>query len=440
MGEDVFWSIGRRSAPWKDADRILSDYGIVVLNRPGDKDKSEHDSTADQSASDQEDTLALLNALGFERKPNAFVLTTPAHQQAAAAAPAPAPAKASANHRIEFLNPHFNKAISATAVRDFYDRQKFSGIVHVTDPQWTFANRSEFPNRDQSEDGTLSVPGTGENIRPIAALFGDVLYSRMMKLSISGDSHLEVEVRDPSQNGEFHAPMNFPRHAMKGEAGPSGDRFIVEIENALEGRRVVRVPAHEEVTDSDGRSKLRPVPFDLGSVERDLADVGTVFRFDKNGPASYSVFVNPHYQSYLEKIDPFKVLPHFHFGWCTDFCDYHVMKGELQRGYFVIFIADAAAGVGAKTTGRAMRELLDLGLVIMSSEEFLALNRKWYGSRSKWYGPKSNWSAVLNDLALWRAKSSSQGRVVEELKAPRYKDPEHPGDLGETCVRFLTRP
>ncbi|MBK9038623.1 MAG: hypothetical protein IPL83_05560 [Bdellovibrionales bacterium] len=33
MGEDVFWSIGRKSSPWKDADRILSDYGIVVLQR-----------------------------------------------------------------------------------------------------------------------------------------------------------------------------------------------------------------------------------------------------------------------------------------------------------------------------------------------------------------------------------------------------------------------
>jgi nicotinamidase-related amidase len=259
------------------------------------------------------------------------------------------------------------------------------------------------------------------------------LYGKMMKLSISGDSHLEVEVRDPSQNGEFHAPMNFPRHAMKGEMGPSGDRFIVEIENALEGRRVVRVPAHEEVVGSDGQSKLRPVPFDLGSVEGDLEDVGTVFRFDKNGPASYSVFVNPHYQSYLEKIDPFKVLPHFHFGWCTDFCDYHVMKGELQRGYFVIFIADAAAGVGAKTTGQAMRELLDLGLVIMSSDEFLTLNKKWNESKSKWTG-------VLNDLALWRTRSSSQDRVVAELKAPRYKDPEYPGDLGEACARFLSRP
>jgi hypothetical protein len=99
----------------------------------------------------------------------------------------------------------------------------------------------------------------------------------------------------------------------------------------------------------------------------------------------------------------------------------------------VIFIADAAAGVGAKTTGKAMRELLDLGLVIMSSDEFLALNRKWYKS-------KSNWTGVLNDLALWRTKSSSQARLVEELKAPRYKDPDHPGDLGEACVRFLTRP
>ncbi len=421
MGEDVFWSIGRKSRLWKDADKILSDYGIVVLRRQGAKREN------DDSISDQEDTLALLKKLGFVRKPNAFVLPSDRGLKSVTSG------ATDVNRRIEFLNPHFKKNISATEVRRFYDEQGFSGVVHVTDPQWTFANRADFPGGDQRENGSLSVLGTGESIQPIAALFGEVLYGRMMKLSISGDSHLEVEVRDPSQNGEFHAPMNFPRHAMKGEQGPSGDRLIVEIENALKGRRVVRVPAHEEVVGKDGKSKLSPVPFELGSVEGDLADVGTVFRFDKNGPASYSVFVNPHYQSYLEKIDPFKVLPHFHFGWCTDFCDYHVMKGELQRGYFVIFIADAAAGVGAKTTGKAMRELLDLGLVVMSSEEFLALNRKWYESKSEWTG-------VLNDLALWRTKSSSQDRVVEELKDPRYKDPEHPGDLGEACVRFLTRP
>jgi nicotinate phosphoribosyltransferase len=420
MGEDVFWSIGRKSSPWKDADRILSDFGIVVLQRQGAKREN------DDSASDRKDTFALLKSLGFVQKPNAFVLPSDRGLQAGRTGE-------TEPKRIEFLNPHFKNAISATEVRGFYDRQGFSGMVHVTDPQWTFAKRLEFPNSDQSEDGTLSVPGTGENIRTIAALFGDVVHSKMMKLSISGDSHLEVEVRDPSQNGEFHEPMNFPRHAMKGETGPSGDRFIVEIERQLEGRRIIRVPAHEEVTDSDGRIKLGLVPFDLESVEGDLADVGSVFRFDKNGVASYSVFVNPRYQTYLEKIDPYKVLPHFHFGWCTDFCDFHVMKGELQRGYFVIFIADAAAGVGAKTTGKAMRELLDLGLVIMSSDEFLALNRKWYKS-------KSNWTGVLNDLALWRTKSSSQARLVEELKAPRYKDPDHPGDLGEACVRFLTRP
>ncbi|MBK7842374.1 MAG: hypothetical protein IPJ71_01565 [Bdellovibrionales bacterium] len=420
MGEDVFWSIGRKASPWKDADRILSDYGIVVLDRQGVKQ------VKDGSLSDQEDTLALLNKLGFVRRPNAFVLPfDPGLHNVTGGA--------LGVKRIEFLNPHFKKAISATEVRKFYDEQGFSGVVHVTDPQWTFANRLEFPNGDQRENGSLSVLGTGESIRLVAAIFGDVLYGKMMKLSVSGDSHLEAEVRDPSQNGEFHAPMNFPRHAMKGERGPSGDRFIVEIENALEGRRVIRVPAHEEVVGSDGQTKLRLVPFDLGSVEGDLKDVGTVFRFDKNGPSSYSVFVNPHYESYLERIDPFKVLPHFHFGWCTDFCDYHVMKGELQRGYFVIFIADAAAGVGAKTTGQAMRELLDLGLVVMSSDEFLALNRKWYESKTKWTG-------VLNDLEFWRTGSSSQDRVVAELKAPRYKDPEYPGDLGEACARFLSRP
>lgn len=421
MGEDVFWSIGRLTQPWKDADRILSEYGIVVLDRHGAAQRS------DESGSDQKDTLALLDRLGFVRMANAFVLPSDRRMQDVTKGKA----EATGGRRIEFFDPHFKNAISATEVRKFYDQQGFSGVVHVTDPQWTFANRADFPGGDQRENGSLSVLGTGESIRSIVALFGNVLNGGMMKLSVSGDSHFEVEVQDSDQNGEFHAPMNFPRHGMKDEPGPTGDRLIFEIENVLKGRRVVRVPAHEQVVGENGQNQLRLAPFDLGSVEGDLANVRTVFRFDKNGPDSYSVFVNPHYKAYLEKIDPFKVLPHFHFGWCTDFCDYHVMKGELQRGYFVIFIADAAAGVGAKTTGQAMRELLDLGLVVMRSDEFLALNRKWYNVNSKWTG-------VLNDLAFWRTKSLSQARVVKELKAPRYRDPDYLGDLGETCVRFLT--
>src|SRR5205823_6453138 len=98
----------------------------------------------------------------------------------------------------------------------FYDRQNFSGLVHATDLQWAFAMRANHPYADQTANGTLAVLGTELTIPTITSLVDEVLKSGIMKLSLSADSHLMTEVNDPAQNGEFHAPQNFPVHAMRG--------------------------------------------------------------------------------------------------------------------------------------------------------------------------------------------------------------------------------
>ena len=406
MGEDVFWSIGRQSRPWKGADQILKDYGIVVLKRSGP-----------EKATDQAETTELLKKLDFKERPNGFISPTETDHSAS-------------GRRIEFFDARLVQGVSATKVREFYEQQGFGGIVHATDPQWTFAMREgQNGHSDQNVNGTLAVPGTEMTIPTIVGLVRDVLNSGLMKFSISGDSHHQSEVDDASQNGEFHAPFNFAPHGMKGRTGADGDRFISEIEELLAKHRVVTVPAHNQQI-VDGKPQLVVAPFDMSSITKDVKDIHSVVHFEKNGTGSYSVTVNPRYVQYLEQIDPYKVLPHFHFGWCTDFCDYSVMKAELELGYNVIFIVDAAAGVGSKTTGQKMRELISLGMKVMSSAEYHRLSEGWKH-------PTAKWNQVLNDLAVWEKHSPTYQQVLQELKHPRYQDPAHPGDLGEACNVFL---
>lgn len=317
-------------------------------------------------------------------------------------------------------------------VQQFYDKQGFSAVVHATDPQWTFLKREKDPGRvEQRESGTLPVLGTEGTIPKIESALRASVESGFMKVSISGDAHYIAEVNDPSQNGEFHDPYNFAVHGMKGWIGPSGERFISEVEQILATSPVITIPAHDEKVEGQVR-RLVPVIVDLDSYQPEISDPATIMRFEKNGVGSYSVFANPNYQSYLQKIDPYKKLVHFHFGWCTDFCDYWVMKQELELGYNVVFIVDAAAGVGAKTTGQRMREMLGLGLKIITTQEYLKLVRTWTEKRS-------TWRDTLTDIDKLVEKSPTKFLVQEELKHPRYQDPAHPGDLGEPCAVFMSR-
>jgi hypothetical protein len=205
---------------------------------------------------------------------------------------------------------------------------------------------------------------------------------------------------------------------MKGRPGPDGDGLITELRERIDGIEDV-VPAHEqvEVADESGakKKKLQLVPFDLAQFGNTLTSPKRVMRFEKNGVASYSVTVNPRYKQYLETVDPHKVLPHFHLGWCTDFCDYNVMKAELEWGYNLFFVVDAAAGVFPRLTGMRMRELIAMGLNVMTTEEYVALTTEWKDK-------KMDWAQVQNSLAEWKRTSKTMERVQEELKHERYRD------------------
>jgi len=304
--------------------------------------------------------------------------------------------------------------VSSTKIRRFYDHQPYSFIVHVTDAQTAFLKRSGIPGEKETLDGSLAVDGTEHTVKYIEAATKAAYFSGIARISISGDAHLDIEVKDETQNGEFHGPYAFPPHAMKYGQGPEGNQLIEEIENIIPPEKMILVPHHEEVTDpADGKVKLKLVPFDLKSIADKFGDLRTVIRFDKNGPGSYNVFRNPRFSEYLQAVDPEHLLPHFHFGWCTDFCDKAVVLEELERGYHAIIVIDAMAGVIPQGTKAALLEMVQKGAKFMTLREYLTLVRQWTKDSARW-------DRVLNDLALWEKQSPTKEKVMQELTRAKW--------------------
>jgi nicotinic acid phosphoribosyltransferase/nicotinic acid mononucleotide adenylyltransferase len=408
LGEDAFWQIGSSEQGWKQAEKLLLNYNFVVVKR--DADANDPDRKLNMA-----ETKSFLKWLGFKERTN--VLDGPN------------------GTRIQYFNARLPK-LSSSVARNFYDGQGLVALTLVTDAQWTFLQRSKIPTNDQKSDGTLSVAGTELTVSKIVNVVDAALANGAIKLSVSNDSHHEVEVEDESQNGEFHGQYAFPQHGMRGRPGPDGDGLITEIKQRIDGIEDV-VPAHDqvEVTDESGakKKKLELVKFDLSELGNSLTSPKRVMRFEKNGVASYSVFVNPRYKEYLAKVDPYKVLPHFHLGWCTDFCDYNVMNSELELGYKVYFVVDAAAGVFPRLTGMRMRELISKGMKVLTTEEYVALVQSWKDS-------KLDWAEVQNSLAQWEKKSNTMARLQEELKQERYRDlGPGEGEAPGQCAVLLTK-
>lgn len=390
LGEDTFWSIGRKQSPWKDASRLLREFDITVLRRLGTPEM------APVMSADQADTEALLQAEGFIKRPNRWISPV-------------------AGKQIQFLTNRelMKKNASSTQVRKFYDEQKISWVLHVTDPQWTFAMRSKHPGATQMTDGALAVAGTEKTIDYIVPAVKASYESGLAKVSISGDAHFEIELSNPAANGEFHEPYNFPRHGMKDTAGPEGDAMIEELDAVIPPMIRVKIPAHREASDERGAKYLEMTSYDLEKIRDHVKDPKRVLHFEKNGPGSYNVFVNPRYEEYLKMIDPHKMLPHFHNAWAMDFCTYAVTKRELELGYSVYIIIDGTAGVFPHTTGPRLRELRQLGARFVTTREYLTLVNEWNKGRA-------TWDVVLNDIADFEKTSITNKLLDKELQKPQY--------------------
>lgn len=297
--------------------------------------------------------------------------------------------------------------VSSTGVRTFYDELPYSFAVHITDPQETFL-----------PTGSLPVAGTELTIDPIVRVAKATLNSGRGKLSISKDSHHPVEVADASQNGEFHAPTHFPPHGMKGQTGPHGDQLFSRLQDAIRPYGQISVPHHSQA-ESNGAPRLQLDPFDLSQVGPRLLDPAQIAVFDKNGPGSYSVFANPRFDDYLPQIDPYKLLPHFELGNCTDFCNKAVILGKLERGYNVFVIVDAMAGVLPAGTASALEEMNAKGAKFITTKEFLNLSERWHKNKAKW-------NDVLTDLHSWEKSSKTKARVLREIRNDKHYTNEAP--------------
>lgn len=391
MGEDTFWSIGNQKNKWKDAEALLKEFDFAVIRR------SVNSEIATSVSESQRDTEALLRQVGFQQRPNRWISPEPGRQ-------------------IQFLTNRelFKAAASSSAVRKFYDEQKISWVLHVTDPQWTFAMRSKLPSSTQEVDGALAVSGTELTINRIVPAVQATYASELAKVSISGDAHLPIELTDPQFNGEFHDPYNFPPHGMRDTAGPTGDAMISELDEVIPPMVRTRIPAHHEAEEAEtGRKYLEMTTYDLAKIKDRVHDPRKVLHFEKNGPLSYSVFVNPRYEEYLKMIDPHKILPHFHNAWAMDFCTHAVTKRELELGYSVYIIIDAVAGVFPHTTANRLRELRALGARFVTTHQYLKLVKEWTET-------KATWSEVLNRMADFNKTNTTNRFLDAELKKPQY--------------------
>ena len=384
-GRDVFWSIGSTRNPWKGAEQILKGFRHIVLQRA---DSHVAEKTSQTLLDDERDTRKILETLGFKDRLNGI--------------------DGPLGHQIQFFNANLEGA-SATKIREFYDQQGIIGMFHLTDAMDTFQFGS--PDTAMNANGALAVKGTEETVANIAKAVRVTREHPHMKLSASNDAHFEAELKDATQNGEFHAPFNFPRHGMKGESGPEGEQLIAEVRTLIPDSVQLVIPTHEEVND-----KLVMVPFDLSAHADAVHSPAKVLRFEKNGVGSYSVFVNPRYLDYLKSVDPHKILPHFHAGWCSDFCTYEAAMGELKEGYQVYVLIDAIAGVFPKRTGQKLRELAKAGATFMTTQEYEGLVKTWAAKGM-------DWAQTVNSLMDWKKISETQAWVLKELSAERYQDP-----------------
>jgi nicotinate phosphoribosyltransferase len=417
MGEDTFYTIGRSEKPWKDADKLLNEFDWIVVKRA-----AKHGDAAFEA--DKIDTMKMMSA--FTKKP--YRLISPSGSQ------------------VRFLDLKL-AAVSSTQIRDFYDNLGIAFRSHITDPQETFLVRSQRPTEKNKLDGTLAVQGTHKTIDYILSMVKATRRINNAVITGSGDAHFKEEKIYPHLNeGEFFT-MNFPMHGEINTEGPGGDAWIEELEAIIPRSSQLRIPAHELVFkegDAEWKAKhsgvLRPewklADFDWAQHEAKITDPNSVLRFDKQGPGSYDVFVNPRYYEYLEKIDPYRILPHFHSAWATDYCVYSVVKGELLRGFRSIVVIDTIAGVFPRQSADRIRELKALGAQFITTKDFTSIVTKLETIQNG--GKKVTWSDTLNALADWEA---TQGELTNNwlvkllAKYPPLKPEEGPGAPGEVLFQ-----
>ena len=156
-------------------------------------------------------------------------------------------------------------------------------------------------------EGKLYVPDADE-IAPALKRLVDAARDAGVVHVASADDH---ELTDEEISDDPDYRTTFPPHCLRGTRG------------------ALKIPETEQ---------LAPVPLTLEPLpERYLA--GREFLLLKK---SFDVFTNPNTDRLLDYLDPDEIVV---FGVATDICDDAAVRGFLERGRTVRFVADAARGI-----------------------------------------------------------------------------------------------
>lgn len=165
-------------------------------------------------------------------------------------------------------------------------------------------------------DGKLAVPGATNAVAAMAQLVEGARAAGIPHVASADDHELtDAEISDAP---DFNT--TYPPHCLRGTRGA------------------------EKIRETE---QADPVPLALTAVPEKWLR-GREFLLLKK---SFDVFTNPNADSLLERLDPHEVVL---FGVATDVCDDAAIRGLLERGRSVTFVADASRGLDESRTASCL--------------------------------------------------------------------------------------
>jgi nicotinamidase/pyrazinamidase len=188
-------------------------------------------------------------------------------------------------------------------------------------------------------EGKLYVPGAEEAAPAMRQLVEAARVAGLIHVA-SADDH---ELTDPEISDEPDYQNTYPPHCLRGTRGAE------------------RIPE----TEQRDPLPLSLVPYPPGLVPDLVSGRREILLLKKN----FNVFTNPNTDPLLEALDPDEIVL---FGVATDVCDDAAIRGFLQRGRKVRFVADAARGLDEERVAAATKVWREGGVVFTTTEDVIA--------------------------------------------------------------------
>jgi nicotinamidase/pyrazinamidase len=187
--------------------------------------------------------------------------------------------------------------------------------------------------------GKLYVPGAKDVAPAMEQLVDAARAARLIHVA-SADDH---ELTDPEISATPDFRNTYPAHCLRGTRG---------AEKILETRQRDPLP-------------LGLLPYPPGLIPGMIEGRREILLLKK----SFDVFTNPNTDPLLAALDPDEIIV---FGVATDVCNDAAIRGFLQRGRRVRFVADAARGLDEARTAACLAAWSDLGVESASADEVIA--------------------------------------------------------------------